>query len=96
MMHPGEAIVALVSIVMTGLILYPLVRALARRVEGSPSRKAPELPAANDPRLERMEQAIEAIAVEIERISEAQRFTTKLLSERNAPSAMPGDTSRRS
>jgi hypothetical protein len=33
-------------------------------------------------RLDRMEQAIDAIAVEIERISEGQRFTTKLLSER--------------
>jgi hypothetical protein len=33
-------------------------------------------------RLERMEQAIDAMAVEIERISEAQRFTTRLLSER--------------
>ena len=33
-------------------------------------------------RLARMEQAIDATAVEIERISEAQRFTTKLLVER--------------
>ena len=33
-------------------------------------------------RLERIEQAIEAIAVEVERISEGQRFTTRLLSER--------------
>jgi hypothetical protein len=29
-----------------------------------------------------MEQAIESIAIEVERIGEAQRFTTKLLSER--------------
>ncbi len=29
-----------------------------------------------------MEQAIDSIAVEVERISEGQRFTTKLLSER--------------
>ena len=36
-------------------------------------------------RLERMEQAIDSIAVEVERISEGQRFTTKLLSERSAP-----------
>ena len=35
-------------------------------------------------RLERMEQAIDSIAVEVERISEGQRFTTKLLSERPA------------
>ena len=33
-------------------------------------------------RLERMEMAIDSIAVEVERISEGQRFTTKLLSER--------------
>ena len=29
-----------------------------------------------------MEQAIESIAIEVERIGEAQRFTTKVLSER--------------
>ena len=33
-------------------------------------------------RLERMEQAIDAIAVEVERVSEAQRFTTRLLTEK--------------
>lgn len=40
-------------------------------------------------RLERMEQAIDAIALEVERISEGQRFTTKLLSERSGSSALP-------
>lgn len=33
-------------------------------------------------RLERIEQAIEAMAVEVERISEGQRFVTRLLAER--------------
>ncbi|HEU4564179.1 MAG TPA: hypothetical protein VFS05_06015 [Gemmatimonadaceae bacterium] len=37
-------------------------------------------------RLERMEHAIDAMALEVERISEGQRFTTKLLAER-APAA---------
>ena len=32
-------------------------------------------------RLNRIEQAVDAIAIETERISEGQRFTTKLLSE---------------
>jgi hypothetical protein len=32
-------------------------------------------------RLERIEQSLEAVAIEVERISEGQRFTTKLLSE---------------
>lgn len=39
-------------------------------------------------RLARMEQSIDAIAVEAERISEGQRFTTRLLSER-VPDAVP-------
>jgi phosphoserine phosphatase len=34
-----------------------------------------------DARLARLEQAVDAIALEVERISEAHRFTTKLLSE---------------
>ena len=33
------------------------------------------------PRLDRLEQAVDAVAIEIERISEGQRFVTKLLSE---------------
>ena len=35
----------------------------------------------SDQRLERLEQGMDAIAIEIERISEGQRFVTKLLSE---------------
>ena len=38
--------------------------------------------AAIENRLARIEQAVDAITVETERISEGQRFTTKLLSER--------------
>ena len=36
-----------------------------------------------DERLAHMERAIDAVAIEVERISEGQRFTTKLLAERN-------------
>ena len=46
------------------------------------------LSAGRDPELmaqmARVEQIVEATAVEIERISEGQRFTTKLLSEKKA------------
>lgn len=42
-------------------------------------------------RLERIEQAIDAISVEVERMAESQRFTTRLLSERlPTPEALPG------
>ena len=37
-----------------------------------------------DARLERVEQAIEAIAIEMERVGEGQRFLTRILSERQS------------
>ena len=37
----------------------------------------------SDVRLARLESAVEAIAIEVERISEGQRFTTRLLSEQS-------------
>lgn len=40
-------------------------------------------------RMGRLDTAVDAIAVEIERISEGQRFTTKLLAERAAPAIAP-------
>jgi len=42
-----------------------------------------------------MEQAIDSVALEVERISEGQRFTTKLLSEgRSASGASTGTPAR--
>ena len=67
---------AMIPIVAIG---YPLARAYARRLE---SRPTPSVPTEVTARLERMEQAIDSIAIEVERISEGQRFTTKLLAER--------------
>ena len=40
-------------------------------------------------RLERIEQAVDAMSVEVERISEGQRFTTKLLAERASDRPVP-------
>jgi hypothetical protein len=40
-------------------------------------------------RLERLEHGMEAIAIEIERVSEGQRFVTKLLSESHSPLGAP-------
>lgn len=42
-------------------------------------------------RLERIEQAVDAIAIEVERVSEGQRFTSKILAEKEAvPGRVPG------
>lgn len=62
-------------------ILTPLARAYARRMDKQSDRQVPEH--VNE-RLERMEQAIDAIAEQVERVAEGQRFTTKLLAERPA------------
>jgi len=40
-------------------------------------------------RLARIEQAVDAIALEVERISEGQRFTTRLLSEQSQAPPKP-------
>jgi hypothetical protein len=41
--------------------------------------------ARSDARLERLEQAVESIAIEIERVSEGQRYVTRLMSEKAQP-----------
>jgi hypothetical protein len=51
--------------------------------------KPRELGRVDDERFTRLEQAIDTMAIEIERMSEAQRFTAKLLSER-PQDALPG------
>lgn len=50
----------------------------------------------SDQRLARVENAVEAIAVEVERISEGQRYVTKLLNESAQPqlAAAKGGTTR--
>ncbi|MHB1223852.1 MAG: hypothetical protein ACYC2G_07385 [Gemmatimonadaceae bacterium] len=58
----------------------PLARAFARNLDRRGDRAV--LPPGMDDRLLQMQQSLDAVAVEIERISEAQRFTTRLLAER--------------
>lgn len=61
-------------------MLIPVVIAHTRRIWKRP-QPARALPPATESRLERIEQAVESIAVEVERVSEGQRFVTKLMSE---------------
>jgi hypothetical protein len=64
------------------LILRPIFKALGSRLE----RRSEQPAAIPDfaPRMDRIEQAIEAIAVEVERISEGQRYVTKQMHEMRA------------
>jgi hypothetical protein len=55
-----------------------------------PQKVALQSPAAlSEDRMQRLEASVEAIAIEVERISEGQRFTTKLLSENSHRAAPP-------
>jgi hypothetical protein len=71
------------SWVIPGLVIMvlglPVVRLITRWLEPKPVPPR-ELSAINE-RLERIEAAVDTIALEIERISEAQRFSARLQSE---------------
>lgn len=86
----NEDIVIPVAFFLTVIVLaigVPLVLAVKRRWEQAPRpvSLSPELAA----RLDRLEQMVETVAVEVERMAEGQRFTTRLLSEGAAPSVAP-------
>lgn len=72
----------------------PIIRALSKRFLERP----PVMPMVTGDiitRLERIEQAVDAMSLEVERIAENQRYTTKLLAEgRPAPVAGPAAGSR--
>ena len=93
-----QVIVPIAFMTMVALITVvgPLARAFARRIELGVPDRTPALPPDATARLERMENAIESIAIEVERLAEGQRFTTKLLAERGAPGdAMSRDAAPR-
>ena len=78
----GVVIISVAFFVVCAVIAigFPIARAIARRMD----RRGAVAPGADSDaraRLERIEQAVDAIAIEVERISEGQRFTTKIISE---------------
>jgi hypothetical protein len=86
-MDPGKVIVVMgffatvtyiVRLVTLGAVSY-------RRQEVGASKGL----TIDEDRMARLEQAVESIALEVERISEGQRFTTKLLAERGSADRLP-------
>jgi len=79
-----------IAVIIIGL---PLARAFARRMDrrGAPAQISNEV----STQLTQLTHAVDAIALEVERISEGQRFTTRLLSEqRDARQTLPAPTAR--
>jgi hypothetical protein len=80
-----------IAIIIVGL---PIARAIARRMDRRPGPA--QIPSDVSAQLNQLTQAVDAIALEVERISEGQRFTTRLLSEQrdSARQTLPSPTSR--
>ena len=73
------------------IVGFPIARAFGRWIDRR-GTTSPAPPREVMQRLEAIEQAVESVAVEVERISEGQRFTTRVLSERTheaAPDFVP-------
>ena len=81
----GVVIISVAFFVMCAVIAIgvPIVRAFTRRMDRR-GVTASGADAETRGRLERIEQAVDAIAVEVERISEGQRFTTKIIGDLRA------------
>lgn len=84
---PSGTAVGMVAIVFVFLFLIAVVisrTVLARRRPLTAGASTAVLPPETVARLARIEQAVEAVAIEVERISEAQRYSAQLLTDRLA------------
>lgn len=95
---PPQAVdISIAFFVTMALIIIglPIARAFARRMDrrAGPAQISNEVSA----QLSQLTQAVDAIALEVERISEGQRFTTRLLSEQRdaARQTLPSPADRR-
>jgi hypothetical protein len=83
---PAKALIAISFFASVTYIARGIFQVCTKWIE---SKRDP-LPASNiEERLARIEQAVEAIAIEVERGAEAQRFSAQLLAERGQASLPP-------
>lgn len=65
------------------IIGLPIMRAIGKRIErGAPAPMT--IPVEMQSQMQHLMQSVDAIAIEVERISEGQRFATKLLTEKKS------------
>ena len=81
---PPEEVFIIVPVVFTLAVLMPMAIAYARRIWRRSSAAVAAAPQWMQERFVRLEQAVDAIAIEVESIGEGQRFMTKLFSEGGA------------
>jgi hypothetical protein len=86
---PAKVLVAVSFFASVAYSINAIARAAVAHRREQAKAETESSPALSEARLARIEQAVEAIALEVERISEGQRFTTKLLSEQSRPVPKP-------
>lgn len=79
------------SMIVVIFIGWPLARAYARRLDRR-TELGTVSAAQLEPQIRQLQESIDTMAVELERISESQRFQAKLLAER--PQALPVEQKR--
>ena len=84
---PPEEVFVLGGIFMV-IVLFPLSIALARRLWRRGVATIASLPAELGERLTRLEQGMDAIAMEVERIGEGQRYMTRMFAEDGSARAL--------
>lgn len=87
-MDPDAITFAVVCLTIVGSIGSLVAIGLGAKIILMRVKRSAERPPLDEKRMQHLEQAIDAIAIEIERISEGQRFTTKLLAERDKDSSL--------
>lgn len=87
---PIEPMAIPIVAILSVFVFFPLAIGVSRFLWKRASPDQPRRSLTDDTaiRLQRMQESIDAMAIEIERISEGQRFVTKVLAER-VPEALP-------
>src|ERR1700674_2600181 len=79
----AKVMVAVTFFVSAAYSISAIARATVAHKKEERRLQGESVPPLTEARLARIEQAVDAIALEVERISEGQRFITKLMSENN-------------
>ena len=98
-MDPDIEKIAQLLVMIAAFSAFLVTLSIVARFGFRKSRSAPLPPREGDARIDesrfaRLEDAVDSIAIEVERIAEAQRFTAKLMSER-LPDRLPESTPSR-
>ena len=86
---PPEEVFVLSGIFIV-VCLLPIAIAFARRIWRRSAAAVTSLPQDLMERLSRLDQAVDSIAIEVERIGEGQRFVTRVMTENTAARAVGG------